>query len=313
MLGYLRPHVQTIFPGSAKADYDGETGWYWVELTFQTSPILFSEVPEGSLRGDFVGDSLIILTDPLPVDADRKRVFTIKARSVGLDYFVYCNNKGRLSHINVHCHALGFSQAIELTLAGVRPFLSGWSLRINVPISIFRIRALEDKSQVVRNILYHQLYSPVRLSESDLNRMYEMPEDDRIVSFYHDALNATDPKYQYLCYYKVIELSYSLRAKKASEAKAQGRPFAMPKEVLPDSESFTCHLTPDVRVQVVGQKFTSVRDNILRPLRNRIAHGFLEEDGGEIIPDKEVYPHLPVAKYVAEQLIFHEVGRDLVS
>ncbi len=313
MLGYLRPHAQTSFPGPAKPDYEGETGWYWVELTFQTSPIFFSEIPEGSLRGDFVGDSLIILTDPLPVGNDRNRVFTIQARSAGLDYFVYCNNKGRLSHINVHCNAPGFSQAIEQTLAGVCPFLSGWSLRFNVPISIFRVRALEDKSQVVRSILYHKLYSPVRLSESDLNRVYKVPEDDRIVSFYHDALNATDPKYQYLCYYKVIDLSYLLRARKASEAKAQGRPFAKPKEVLPDSESFTCHLTPDIRGQVVGQKFTSVRENILRPLRNRIAHGFLEGDGGEIVADEEVYPYLPVAKYVAEQLIFHEIGRDLVS
>lgn len=313
MLGYLRPHVQTVFPGPAKPDYDGETGWYWVELTFQTSPVLFSEAPEASLRGDFIGDSLITLTDPLPAGTDRKHVFTIKSRSCGSDYFVYCNSKGRFSHINVRCHASGLSQAVEQVLADMCPFLSGWSLRFNVPICVFRVRALEDKSQVVRSILYHQLYSPVRLSEKEFNKIYELSGDDRVVSFDHDALNAADPKYQYLCYYKVIELSYSLRARRASEAKAKGYRFATPREVLPNSKSFTCHLTSDVRGRLVGQKFTSIRDNILRPLRNRIAHGLLEDNDGQIVPDEEVSPYLPVAKYMAEQLILSEISPSVVS
>ena len=306
------PHVQTVFPGSAKSDYDGEVGWYWVELTFQASPTLFSEAPAASLRGDFIGDSLIILTDPLPDDTDRKHVFTIKARSCGLEYFVYCNGKGRLSHINAHYHTSGFSYAVDYVLAGIRPFLSSWSLRFNVPISIFRIRAREDKSRVVRSILYHQLYSAVRVPQGELDKVYQLPEDSRIISFYHDALNAADPKYQYLCYYKIIELSYALRAKRASEARANGCQFTMPREVLPDSEFLNRHLARDLRASLIGQKFTSIRDDVLRPLRNRIAHGLVEENDSELIPNEEIYPYLPVVKYIAEQLISSEIGGDML-
>lgn len=313
MLGYLRPHIQTIFPGTKAIDYDGEPGWYWVEFTFQPSPILFIEVAEASLRSEFLGDSLLILTDPLNGGTDRKHVFTIKARRHGLEYFVYCNAKGRLSHINAHYQASGLKNALEYVSEGIRPFVSGWSLRFNVPIYVFRIRVLEEKSNVVRNIIYHQLYSPVRVSQKDFNRVYRLPEDDRIISFYHDALNATCPKYQFLCYYKAIELAYGLRNKKTSESKEKGEEFIRPREIFPDIDTVKCHLNQDIQAQLLGKKFTSIRDDILRPLRNKIAHGIFEESCDEIASDEEVYPYLPVAKYIAEQLIISEIGLHVLS
>ena len=88
----------------------------------------------------------------------------------------------------------------------------------------------------------------------------------------------------------------------------EGELFIRPKDILLDTESLTCHLYQDIQARLVGQKFTSLNDNILRPLRNRIAHGLLEDSDDEIASDEEVYPYLPVVKYIAEQLILSEIG-----
>lgn len=228
MPGYLRPHIQTTFPGpddqrqKSDQNQEGRPGWYWVELTFQPNPILFSEAEQILLRQDYIGDSLLILSDPLPVDEDRKHIFTIKAQPDALEYFVYCNQKGRLSHINFRHHASCFAEAIRVAREKIQPFLSGWSVHFNVPLYVFRIRALEESTNVVRTIFYHQLYAPVHVSSAETNRLYWFPGDTRVISFYHDALNATSPSYQFLCYFKVTELVLGLRGKRAAEAKQKG-------------------------------------------------------------------------------------------
>ncbi|MCL4538042.1 MAG: hypothetical protein M1378_00315 [Bacteroidetes bacterium] len=314
MPGYLRPHTQTIFPGPGDPrfklgqNYEGSPGWYWVELTLHPHPVLFSEVDVTSLRNEFIGDSLVTLSDPLLIGESRRHIFTIQFQDSSLEFFVYCNQKGRLSHFNVHFRASNYDEAIEVARTNIQPFLSGWATRFNIPIYVFRIRVQEEATNIVRNILYHQLYTPVRISYEEINRLYWFPRDTRLLSFYHEALNSTNPKYQFLCYFKVIELVLGLRGKKAAEAKTRRERTGRRRETLPDEEWFRLHLAPDVQARLVGKKFTTIRDNVLRPIRTRIAHGLLDNDMDSEISDEEVYPYMPIAKLMAERLLSAEIA-----
>ncbi len=105
MPGYLRPHVQTIFPGPQDPKYTpeqnslGGRGSYWVEFTFQPSPILQSSLKAEELRTGFIGDSHLAINDPLPDGVERKHVFTVREANIDREYFMYCNSHGRLSHV----------------------------------------------------------------------------------------------------------------------------------------------------------------------------------------------------------------------
>jgi hypothetical protein len=311
MPGYLRPHVQTVFPGSSDPKFrkeqnpTGDRGSYWVEFTFQVNPRLSSEESPKALRQDFIGDSLLIIGKPLASGETRKHVFTIRTGpNSSMEYFVYCNKSGFLSHINIRYTAGSFDEAISCAQDNIKPFFSVWSARFNVPIIVFRIRALEEATNVVRNIVFHQFYTKKDIDATDLNRTYWCPADVRAIAFYHDALNATSPKYQFLCYFKVVELVLGLRAKLALKKEPSRR---RKKEVLPDEEWFKLHLDSELQARLIGKKFTAIRDDVLRPIRNRIAHGLLDEKNAcrpeDQIADNEIYRFLPVLKLIAERLL----------
>jgi hypothetical protein len=312
MPGYLRPHIQTIFPGPTDPKYkpgqsaSGKPGSYWVEFTFLPQPLLCGNVEEQDLRSGFVGDSHIVISEPLPSDLDRKHVFTVKATANSADYFMYCNNHGRLSHVNFRSFAQGFDEATKAATDHLYPFLAGWSARFNAPLFVFRIRLLEEETNVIRNIIYHQAYPLVKITPDDLNQSYWFPNDLRIFAFYREALNTTSPKYQFLCYFKVIELVLSLRADRVAKARKQGTVPTRYSDLLGEEDWFMPHLSPHLRTAVLGKKFTAIRDDLLRPLRNKIAHALVEEDDGSRLDDDEVYPYLPIAKLMAERLLAAE-------
>jgi hypothetical protein len=312
MPGYLRPHIQTIFPGPTDPKYtpeqnaSGKAGFYWVEFTFLPQPLLYHDSEGQDLRSDFVGDSHLIISEPLPTDVKHKHIFTVNATVHSASYFMYCNNHGRLSHVNFRAFAQDFDQATQAAKDDLNPFLSGWAARFNVPLYVFRIRVLEEATNVVRNIIYHQVYPLVRIMLDNMNQAYWFPNDIRIFDFYREALNTTSPKYQFLCYYKVIELVLSLRAARVAEARKKGAVPAQYRDLLGEEAWFMPHLSPDLRIAVIGKKFTAIRDDLLRPLRNKIAHALVEEDDGSRLDDDEVFPYLPIAKLMAERLLAAE-------
>lgn len=312
MPGYLRPHVQTILPGPQDPKYTleqnpaGGRGSYWVEFTFQPSPILQSNLNNEELRSGFVGDSHLAISDPLPDGIDRKHVFTVKEENNNFEYFIYCNKHGRLSHVNFKSNAGDFEEAFILARKTFDPFLSSWSARFNVPLNVFRIRVLEESSNIVRNTIFYQFYPVVQISHQDMNRGYWVPEDTRILDFYREALNSTNPKYQFLCYFKVVELVLSLRAERDTLARKQGKKVRRVRDLLLEEKWFLEHLSDDVIPSVIGKKYTTIKDSVLRPIRNKIAHALVEDDDGGKLSDDEVFPYLPVVKLMSEKLLAAE-------
>lgn len=138
-----------------------------------------------------------------------------------------------------------------------------------------------------------------------MNRGYWVPKDTRVLDFYREALNATNPKYQFLCYFKVVELILNLRTERDSLARKQGKKVKRVRVLLLEEKWFLEHLSQDVK-KLLGKKFTTIKDNILRPIRNKIAHALVEEDDGTELRDDEIFPYLPVVKLMSERLLAAE-------
>lgn len=312
MPGYLRPHVQIVVPppasptDSSKKDHLGNPGSYWVEFTFQLHWRLLTDDYHGDLRAGFIGDSHLVISDPIATEDDKKHVFSVRGVRSGNRYLLFCNRNGRLSHINVHLDASNFADALSLARLDLEPLLAGWFANFNVPFCIFRTRILEESSNIVHNVVYFQAYPTRRMSQEEMGQDYWFPEDQRVLEFYRDGLSATSPKYQFLCFYKVIELILLLRTNRDREARRNGVSRSVIPETLSIEDWFRSHLTPDVTRAVEGKKYTYIRDEVLRPLRNKIAHALTEDDDGMRVTDDEVFPYLPVAKLMAERLLRDE-------
>lgn len=229
------------------------------------------------------------------------------------EYFFYCNASGRLSHANLHCQAKNFEHAIDIAKKNLDPFLSGWSVRFNIPLYIFRIRAMEESTDIVHSIFYHQFYPEIHTTLEDIIRGYWLPEDMRVFDFYREALNTTSPKYQFLCYYKVIELVLSLREKRDLQTRNKGKKHKRNIELFMEEEWFMPHLSDDLKPLVLGKKFTIIRNSVLRPIRNKIVHALMKNDDSYHLSDEEIFPYLPIAKLMAHQLLVAESHEQLTG
>ena len=184
-----------------------------MEFTLAPQPLLRAELSREQLRSGFIGDSHLVISEPLPEDEDRKHVITVKDSRGGVDFYIYCNAYGRLSHVNFKCDADCFDDALANAQLYVNPFLSSWATQFNTPLFVIRIRELESTTQISRNTLYHQMYPDVQITREQLEGTFWYPRDSRIFDYYREALNATNPKYQFICYFRVIELILGLRAR----------------------------------------------------------------------------------------------------
>jgi hypothetical protein len=139
-----------------------------------------------------------------------------------------------------------------------------------------------------------------------MSRGYWVPEDTRVLDFYREALNSTSPKYQFLCYFKVVELVLSLRAERDSLARKQGKKVKRVRDLLLEEKWFLEHLSDDLKPTVLGKKFTTIKERVLRPIRNKIAHALVRDDDGTRLRDDEIFPYLPVAKLMSDKLLAAE-------
>jgi hypothetical protein len=311
--GFLRPLVKTEFPDGAGANRfkGGSDGLYWVEIAFQPQPFLQTDDETSTLESGFIGDSHLIVSDPLDGETDRKHCFTIDCESLKTKYYFYCNIRGRLSHVNIKLVSKNIEESVRLARYNLEPFLSGWAARFNVPIYIFRTRVLEELTGVTQTTIFHQLYPRIRIPEAEIsNKVWWYPDDTRLLDLYREALNTTSPKYQFLCYFAAIHLAFRIRKNRSAIATEKGDRSARKRERFDEADWFSNILTAKVRAEVIGKKLTAVYER-LRPLRNQIAHALVDEDNDEsvLISDDHIYPYLPVAKRLAERLLSNELGR----
>jgi hypothetical protein len=329
--GYLKQDVYTItygytspLPGIGPDPRpEGYPGVYTVEFTLQPPSRVVLHDENYSADPDLPGGSLLAIAKPSPRDERDVARISVDVTSVQksavepiavLRYEFLPNAEGFLSTIKVRLRAEGAADAEEMALKNLLPLLSEWSFVHDVPLDIARIRTEEEATRTCRCLYTRQAYQKVALETARYHGFGQLAEQYHPLVFYREALSAVSPLYQFLCYYKVLELVKSIRRRKADAAKKAGSKAPVFTERLVENAWLKKNVNTDLLTQVVGKTFPDIQLNVLRPVRVRVAHAFLEDEdpttraAEELLNTTEVYKMLPLVKYMARSMVSHDMN-----
>lgn len=189
-----------------------------------------------------------------------------------VEIIIYHDQEGALTQARLRLEAQSFDDAEHVAYDLVMPLLSSWSYHLDVALDVAGYKITEETTQSFRIVL-----GVVGKAKSFSPPPYQStPEFRTLFASYREAMNATNVFHQFLCFFKVIEGSYNLRAVRKGKALALGKPYTdPPNEQIPQTlrdlgipedpheEYFSPYL---------GKKFTAVRDDLRSLIRNALAH-----------------------------------------
>ena len=144
---------------------------------------------------------------------------------------------------------------------------------------------------------------------------------------YREALNSNSPVYQFLCLFKIIEALRARRKKLQRAAKAAGTAYTpVAPEIFPTThqemrvwlealfyvrpEWSLVALDSAVPSEARGKSFDEVITNLLKPLRDNIAHALFEDTGLELtisyddLPDtRKIAKLVPLMKCIVRRMM----------
>jgi len=242
------------------------------------------------------------------------------------------NRRGSLAKFSTRYQALDFRDAYWKCFKALGPWLSNWSLQLDIPLLIYQTDIVEVGSGA-RRIDFKPPYfdSPlVGLPSAGLN-----PEFRAYASLYREALNSNSSVYQFLCYFKIIESIRDRRNRLGKEAKERGESFSRPPEVFPSTEAeikpwldllfpirppswdplmINSLLVPET----AGRRFGNIFENHLNLLRVAIAHALFESAELALSTDdslniETVIKWLPVVKCIVRRMLKNEFPDDFLT
>lgn len=255
------------------------------------------------------GDSLLLL----PKEAAKIHV-TIYNDQEAVIVTIVKNEHGSLARAQLRLHVSSFIEAETNAFNIVMSLLSRWSYLYDVALDITGYQVIEEKTGSQKwTVGLVGKEKALNFNTIDVSKpMYRI-----VFSAYREALNATNPFYQLLCFYKVIEGVKKIRAQRKEVVLSAGNEYReTPDEHIPNTEG-DCSST-DSSVQhtfkpYLGKKFSWVLDQMRGLLRNAIAH--LDPKGDTLVADKyediaKCEQALPVIKYICRVMLRNELQTD---
>jgi len=258
---------------------------------------------EPSFLNSIVGDSHIGIAKPIK-DRSGDDIESLKFLTHGegwsLEFSGFVNERGYLGKMVVELAAQNTIEAERIAYRALSPFLSNWSMTLDVPVNIETVQVTDlsthtDTLQIRAPFIEMRPGSGVGPLLSD--------EFCQYASLYREALNSTSPFYRFLCLYKLIESIYLRRTEKAKLSRERGeavRTYA--DSIYLTHEAITGillwiypwrnSLLDDLAIaqalpaEARGKKFTRIREEYLRPLRDGIAHGLMDSGGIRTVADR---------------------------
>lgn len=310
-----------------RADPRGLPGQYEVTFVLRRPGIQLHAERHFSLASGLEGNSHIAITKPAyeppgNPDADQIRI----SASIGtqkLTYKGYPNKKGFLGKIVLESiDADNLLEAHYKAYRALMPALSAMSAELDQPIDIYQIDTEEKGTKITQMTLTYPF------KELSLAGTPEaIPSAMRgYTSIYREALISNSPTYQFLCFYKIIESLRKMRARLGGSISESAREAIRTTERIPeDHEACVAWLQaiyPNTgmawdpmsldsifRKESAGKKFGFIIDNILRPLRDNIAHALLSESeelelsADEALHTVEIHKWLPLTKCIVRKML----------
>jgi hypothetical protein len=306
----------------------GTPGKYKIQLLLSRPGFPLTAEREHKFIQDVIGDSHIVIAKPQkerkPEDADH---IILQATGGGkrVNFTGLTNENGYLGKLVVEEFVANtFHEAEAQVYEALAPFLSAWSLHLDIPVHIETIQVTNLETHIdslrVRTPLFEMAFA---------GGVSPMLTDDfcQYASLYREGMNTNSSFYRFLCFYKIIE-SISLRRNRTNEAaRLAGKEVRRFHEVVPSTSDELLTLLKDVYpwrtqwdsfalnqiipAEVMGKKVGWVRDQRLNPLRVGIAHALLETGEVRITLDnlehiQKVNQWLPLCRVLARLMLRNE-------
>ncbi len=327
--------------GQPISDPEGGLGEYEADFTLlQPGQAAEKIVKSGMVRvwqvqnERIVGDSHLALTIPKDArpssNAEIGSVVTVPVErpdgsADDVEMFLRPNAEGRLSKVSLTLRAESFSDAWGRAHFEASSFLSHVSFELDIPLRIAHTLVKETSTGHVRIGFVRQFgykgLGNLYMQETSTPHLSGMPIKPEpypaLSSVYREALNSESPFYQFLCFCRIVQrLTKNLRPgwrKVVADHEGGFFPSYEKRERFP-KEGEEAERFPEA---VWGKKFTSVYDHQLTPLRDGIAHVFLEDGKDQRSADRstdeygftdEVYAYLPAAHHMARTMLENDFG-----
>jgi hypothetical protein len=281
-----------------QADLHGKAGRYKVQLLLGKPGFPLTGEREQRFIDDQIGDSHIAIAKPIKerVSGDDIAKILLQTNSaVGSIVFTGMpNDEGRLGKLITELNADNMQSAETLAYNALNPFLSSWSLHLDIPVHIETVQVTELSTGI----------AALRVSTPTFIMAFPggitpLLKDEfcNYASLYREAMNTNSNFYRFLCLFKIIESVTFRRSRIAQEAKGAG--LEVPKRVREEAPSNNDELLALLKVvypwrnnwddfalsqmlpvEAIGKKFKTIRDSYLEPIRIGIAHALLKS--GEI-------------------------------
>jgi hypothetical protein len=234
----------------------------------------------------------------------------------------FLNTDGFLGKIEiVSIEAENARQAERKARRFIMPSISFWATAGDVPLYIFQVDVIEHETKVVciRGI------NPMDSVVSKGLQAYDLKEEVHIyLALYREALNSNSFLYQFLCFYKIIEGIRARQRDSTRDAANRGEILRRPSERIPTEPHKQIEWLKSIYAlnfswsdlsldsifpeEFVGRKINDIVDKELRPLRDAVAHAFLDEEDMTLSIDDadhtdKVFRLLPITKCIARRLL----------
>jgi hypothetical protein len=233
------------------------------------------------------------------------------------------NEAGFLARFQCKLKANDFADALFKAQRVIVPAMNNISALLDTPLEIRQTDAIELRSgsrstRIVTARAEVALAIPPGMNPSDDYKLH--------ASLYREAINSTSLKYQFLCYYKIME---SIYARRNSLGKLKRVPELLP-PTLADREAWLKAIfAPPWEIddfilentfppEIFGKKVGYVVEHHLQPIRLKITHSVLKSGQLVTAPDdpdeeREVIKWLPLAKCIVRRLLKSEFPIEFLS
>jgi hypothetical protein len=294
--------VAPIFKGGPKElspeHLGGKPGLYKVQLLMSRPGFLVAGEREHKFIDDIVGSSHMVVARPARsrTAQDVHRV-VLQAHSDGrwLEFTGLPNEQGHLGKfVADKVLAASSANAESIAYKALAPFLSAWSVHLDIPMHVETIQVTDLQTHVstlrVRTPQFEVIVgsgiSPVLSSDFC-----------KYASVYREALNSNSPFYRFLCLYKLLESIVARRSEAARIARTKGQEVKKFNETVPKDRDALVEIlrtvypwrtnwSDDLAIQQIvpfeayGKRLGFLKEKYLEPIRNSIAHSLLRN--GEI-------------------------------
>jgi hypothetical protein len=283
------------------------------------------------------GDSHLAISQPAfspPGNPDADQIIIYGATEDGQFQFTgFPNEKGYLGKIvTVPFQADDRGRAEEIAYRAIAAPLSNMSIHLDIPLEIgYRETKELSNGSVSISLVSPYLEAPMAIQPTS----NAGPEFRSFAALYREALNTNSPVYQFLCLFKILEALRARRTRLSRDAKKNNTTYTAPDESLPGTHAEIkvwlealfyirrpfdlSTLDAAVPLDLRGQKASYVIEEILNPLRVKVAHA-LFGNGGELplSSDDLLHTHaitsrLLITKCLVRRLLKNDFPNDFLS